>query len=166
MYTSQANALNNVFYDWLSNFNNKLIQQNRRILLLLDNFSGNFTNSVFSQIELLFLPPKTTAKLQPLDAGILSCFKQHYRKLLSARSVANIENYSSVDQFIKGLSLAECLKSVSNAWENVSSETVVNCWKHCGYEAWDFVYSPNKIYCHARDGAFYFNKITKGLLYL
>ncbi|GBC35801.2 tigger transposable element-derived protein 6-like [Rhizophagus irregularis DAOM 181602=DAOM 197198] len=40
-----------------------------------------------SNIKVYFLPPNTTAHLQPLDAGIINSFKAQYRKLLIANRI-------------------------------------------------------------------------------
>ena len=32
-----------------------------------------------ANVEVIALPPNTTSKLQPLDAGIISSFKRHFR---------------------------------------------------------------------------------------
>lgn len=55
--------------------------QGRRILLFLDN-SSTHPHLAPSNIKLLFLPPNTTSKLQPMDAGIIQNVKLVYRKLL------------------------------------------------------------------------------------
>jgi hypothetical protein len=66
-----------IFHDYLKNLNNEMKNQNRTILLLLDNAP---THSVSESINLTnvkvhFLPPNTTAFLQPCDAGIINSFK-------------------------------------------------------------------------------------------
>ena len=51
----------------------KMIQQGRKILLLLDNVSSHSPDlkDGFSNIKVAFLPKNTTSRLQPLDAGII-----------------------------------------------------------------------------------------------
>ena len=54
--------------------------QNRNILLLLDNFSGHFPEKYeLTNVELLYLAPNTTSIMQPLDAGIIRSFKVHFK---------------------------------------------------------------------------------------
>ena len=55
--------------------------QNRKIILLLDNFSGHNIDYSPTNIRLVFFAPNMTAFIQPLDAGIIRCFKAHYRAL-------------------------------------------------------------------------------------
>ena len=60
-----------------------IITERTEVLLLLDNASchGNveqLTNLQNAVTE--FLPNRTTFKLQPLDAGIISCIRQQYSR--------------------------------------------------------------------------------------
>jgi len=52
-------------------------RQNRKILLLADNAPTHLLDETvqLSNINVRFLPPNTTAHLQPLDAGIINSFK-------------------------------------------------------------------------------------------
>jgi hypothetical protein len=45
-----------------------------------------------SNVEIHFLPPTTTSHLQPLDAGIIQCFKGHYRRQHLRHLVDCIDN--------------------------------------------------------------------------
>ena len=59
-----------------------MVQENRKILVILDNFSGHRISDL-TNIKLCFLPPNTTAILQPLDLGIIRSFKCKYTNLLN-----------------------------------------------------------------------------------
>ena len=66
----------------------------RPVILLIDNFRGH----EFSEMELrhvipVFLPPNSTAKTQPLDAGIIAAFKVRYRSLLMDWVCSNIASF-------------------------------------------------------------------------
>lgn len=50
----------------------------KKVLLLMDNAPSNKPPKL-SDIEVVMLPPNTTSKLQPLDAGVIQSFKEHYR---------------------------------------------------------------------------------------
>ncbi|GBC03586.1 hypothetical protein RclHR1_00520038 [Rhizophagus clarus] len=57
---------------------------NKKILLLVDNASVHSVSSpeLLTNITIHYLPPNTTAHLQPADAGIINSFKAQYRKRL------------------------------------------------------------------------------------
>lgn len=83
-YSSNPKAwmLITVFQDWLQEFNNDVAQKykGQRVLLLLDNCpSHKIDGLALSHVDVYFLPPNTTSKLQPMDAGIIMSFKRHYR---------------------------------------------------------------------------------------
>ena len=68
-----------VFKTYLRRFDNAMKYQNRRVLLLLDNFSGHRCDYTAENIEIVFLPPNTTSHCQPLDQGIIHAFKCHFK---------------------------------------------------------------------------------------
>ena len=80
-------CLRSVATDW----NNSLIKQNRHVLLLIDNAPGHIIGE-YSNIRIQFLPPNTTAKLQPLDQGIIKSTKHNYRTILMTRYMAGVES--------------------------------------------------------------------------
>jgi hypothetical protein len=79
-------------------------QQNRHVLLLCDNASSHkkFDQAQLSNVRVEFLAPNLTAFVQPLDSGIIRCFKAHYcrhflRKVLE-RDTADLPNIYHIDQ--------------------------------------------------------------------
>ena len=81
-----------IFGKWLEYINIIFWAQNRKILLLIDNASSHFNpdkdnnqeieesgNLNLSHVRVHFLPPNTTAHLQPMDAGIIKSFKAIYK---------------------------------------------------------------------------------------
>jgi hypothetical protein len=72
--------------DYLRWFNNKMSSQGKKVLLLLDNFSGHELGvqlvrgkQGLSNVQVEWLPPNTTSHWQPLDQGIITSFKLQYR---------------------------------------------------------------------------------------
>lgn len=79
----KAWMLTTLFQEWLQEFDYQVGQKHRgqRVLLLLDNCSSHkIENLALSYVDVYFLPPNTTSKLQPMDAGIIMAFKKHYRR--------------------------------------------------------------------------------------
>ena len=76
-WNSSAWMQGSIFRNWLSKLNADLRKAHRYILLLLDNASVHVLEEghTFSNITLRYLPPNTTAHLQPCDAGIIYSFK-------------------------------------------------------------------------------------------
>ena len=73
-----------LFFNWLQRFDNYVgNQEGRRVALLIDNCSAHGsieTLPVLYNVDVIFLPPKTTSKLQPLDTGIIVALKLRYRR--------------------------------------------------------------------------------------
>lgn len=85
-----------IFREWLQTLNNKMALQQRKILLLLDNCAAH-PHTCLSNVTLLYLPPNTTAKLQPMDAGIIQHMKLNYRKRL-LQHVLNVMDDASCQE--------------------------------------------------------------------
>lgn len=89
-----------IFKEYLKKLNDDMMHQNRKILLFVDNASSH-VNINLSNIRLVFLPPKTTAKLQPLDAGIICNLKVNYRKLMLQHLLLDMENCKNISELTK-----------------------------------------------------------------
>ena len=70
-----------IFETVLSKLNRKLVFENRKVILFLDNATCHPESiyDEFSNIKIVFLPKNTTSRLQPLDAGIIRNFNVKYR---------------------------------------------------------------------------------------
>ena len=71
-----------LFQEWLKDFDYQIAQKHggQRVLLLLDNCTSHkLQGLVLPHVEVYFLPPNTTSKIQSMDAGIIMSFKKHYR---------------------------------------------------------------------------------------
>ena len=74
--------LTTLFQDWLRDFDCQVDQKHRgqRVLLLLDNCSSHKIEGLnLINVDVQFLPPNTTSKIQSMDSGIIMSFKKHYR---------------------------------------------------------------------------------------
>ncbi|XP_054708071.1 tigger transposable element-derived protein 4-like [Uloborus diversus] len=71
-----------IFEKWLLDLDKKFGKEKRKIALFVDNCPSHppEVKSKVKNIKLIFLPPNTTSKLQPMDQGIIKNLKVYYRK--------------------------------------------------------------------------------------
>jgi hypothetical protein len=85
-----------IFLEWLRAFD--LHVSGRKVLLILDNFSGHTpVEKIPDHIRLrnttiFYLPPNMTSKIQPCDAGIIRNFKAYYRRHFNHALFQRIED--------------------------------------------------------------------------
>ena len=131
---SKAWMTGEVFYEVISKFNNFNKDRNRFALLFLDNCSAHPQQLAFSNVKLCFLPPNATSVLQPMDAGVIKCFKGHYKIKFARRAIHHLEKDNFSKQFKPTLiNLFESLEMLCSAWNEVKKETISNCFRHCGF---------------------------------
>ena len=132
IYKSNLNAwmTSNLFGKWLTNFNNSIRNENseRKVLLLLDNARCHTASEPrLSNVELKFLPPNATSKIQPLDAGIIAGFKSHYKKRyikwILNNEMSNLDNKST-------LSLIDAIRFIESSWNDITKDSILNSWNH------------------------------------
>jgi hypothetical protein len=102
-------------------------RQDRKICLLIDNFSGHDIAYEPDNIHLEFFEPNMTSFVQPLDAGIIRCFKAHYRRAFCERA---IELDEAGEDNIYKIDLLEVILMAKEAWRAISPKTIKNCWAH------------------------------------
>ena len=59
-----------MFEQWIKDLDRSMTRQKRKILLFVDNCLAHPHIQNLKSVTLLFLPPNTTSKIQPMDQGI------------------------------------------------------------------------------------------------
>jgi hypothetical protein len=127
----KAWMLTTIFQDWLQEFNKVVAEKykNQRVLLLLDNCSSHKTNGlVLSNVDVHFLPPNTTSKIQPMDAGVIMSFKKHYRNLHIKWILDKVQKGTDIKDL--KMDVLQAMHYIIKSWEEIIPETIHNCWKH------------------------------------
>ena len=97
--------------------------------LLLDNCPAHppvdILRSADGKISVYYLPKNTTSKIQPLDQGIISSFKRHYRYELVRSLLAEDKDMVT---FLKSLDLKDAFYLASDAWDAVKPASIAACW--------------------------------------
>ncbi|CAG8760349.1 4953_t:CDS:2, partial [Rhizophagus irregularis] len=76
--------------------------------------------------RLVYLPPNTTAHLQPMDAGIIHSFKAKYKQEFCRHLIRQFD--SGVDHVKNKLNIKEAIDYIAESWNNVTPTTIQNCW--------------------------------------
>lgn len=132
-YRNQTKAWMNreIFGEWLLMLEEKFSNENRNILLLLDNFSGHkipeFETSS-KHVKLLFLPENTTSVTQPLDQGIISNLKVIYKRDLLNLYWAQLVSPGSQSK-LSEINLLQAIHLLVSSWKSVEPKTIANCFR-------------------------------------
>lgn len=113
-----------LFEKWLRNLEFRMRKEERKIALVLDNCSSHPDINGLKHVKLVFLPPNTTAKTQPMDAGVIRCLKFYYRKNLAEMRLLAFEQQSEFK-----VDLLNALQILEKAWNSVSDKVIQNCFK-------------------------------------
>ncbi|GES95900.1 CENP-B homolog protein 2-like [Rhizophagus clarus] len=96
-----------------------------------NNASGReVTQLNLTHVEVAFLPPNTTSHLQPLDAGVIKSFKAHYKRNYCRHILKLFEERKDINK--EKVNIKEAVDYLADAWENVSGDTIFNCWVKTG----------------------------------
>ncbi|KIJ12770.1 hypothetical protein PAXINDRAFT_35336, partial [Paxillus involutus ATCC 200175] len=83
-------------------------------------------------IQLEFFKPNLTSFVQPLDAGVIRCFKALYRRSFCDRAI-DLDEAGQRD--IYKINLREAMLMAKEAWDVVDPQTIQHCWNHAGIQA-------------------------------
>ncbi|KAG5463055.1 MAG: DDE superfamily endonuclease-domain-containing protein, partial [Olpidium bornovanus] len=115
---------------WMKDLDRQMHTAGRKILLLIDNAPShildNFTSTNVTVRPLL---PNTTSKIQPMDAGIIAAFKRRYRRYHLQNAIDKDERGKT--KIYAADQLTAMQWSIA-AWDELSPETIKNCFRHTG----------------------------------
>lgn len=132
-----------LFEMWLLELDNYFLRQNRNVLFIIDNCPAHpQIGHKLKAIKLSFFPPNMTSKLQPLDQGIIKCFKFHYRRRILEKILDSFENHSSIPK----IDLLDCVNIVATVWNvDVTQTTIQNCFRKAGFGKRNFYDEEDEI---------------------
>ena len=116
------------FEEWIREMDTKFTKEKKKVALIIDNCPAHTTIDNLKSIELVFLPPNTTSKLQPMDQGVVRSLKAYYKSLELQRLVVAIDKGKDLPVF----SILDAMKMLDLAWQKVKISTVVNCFANAG----------------------------------
>lgn len=119
------------FEGWLRKWDNELSRQGRKIALFIDNCTAHPKLQDLQSIQLVFLPPNATSKIQLCYQGIINALKAHYRKNMVKQLIQAIDHGSTLAEF--KITLLDALQMVRAAWDSVTAETIINCFRKGGF---------------------------------
>lgn len=118
----------------MQQFDNKMIQQKRKVILFADNAACHKLHDIeLKNVNIQFLPANTTSIIQPLDQGVIRSFKSHYRHQIIRRQLLAIERGQTLQQFGKSIDVLDALQMSKRAWSLVTPTTIQNCFRKAGF---------------------------------
>ena len=122
-----------LFEEWVREINRKFQRENRKIAMIIDNCPAHPDVQDISNVTLLFLPPNTTSVSQPMDQGVIKCLKTLYRRRLVKLMIRCLDQGKDLPKIL----ILRGMELLSSSWEDVSKETVVNCFRKAKISAED-----------------------------
>ena len=125
--SSKAWMNSNIFIEHVRAIDRTMTMSNRKIALIIDNCPAHPVIHDLNSVTLIFLPPNSTSMTQPMDCGVIWCFKTNYRRFLLTEQVNCFDSKKpfSIDLF-------KTLTWLKLSWDQISEETIVNCFHKSG----------------------------------
>lgn len=98
--------------------------------MLTDNASshGRIENLLeLVHADVSFLSKNTSSILQTLDAGVIACVQQRYRRKLYECALFLIENENNRE--LCSVNLLQAMQWVSTIWSDIEGMVIYNCWE-------------------------------------
>ena len=103
--------------------------------MLVDNDPSHTVDAQYSNIKIVFLPTNTTAKLQPLDQGIIRVVKLSYYKAITDKVLASIDadKPDNLQNIMNLLDFVVACENIMAAWNHVLEALIVKCLHKAGF---------------------------------
>ncbi|XP_069840890.1 tigger transposable element-derived protein 1-like [Dendropsophus ebraccatus] len=129
-----------VFEDW---FNNYFVGSMERyctskdipfkVLLILDNAPEHpaDVDDFHPNVKVVYLPPNTTALIQPIDQGVIATFKAYYpRRVIGNALQATEKNKDlTLKDFWKKYNILDAVQNIADSWDEVKQTSMNGVWK-------------------------------------
>ena len=113
-----------LFEEWVRELDKKFEQQNRKVVLIIDNCPAHPAIGRLKALQLCFLPHNTTAVTQSMDQGVIRSLKAKYRSRLIKLIIKAIDSNKDIPK----INVLDAMKLLTLSWEDVTENTVQNCF--------------------------------------
>lgn len=128
----------NLFHNWLVRWDKRLVANNRKIVIVLDDScSHRIINLQLKNITLIFT--SSNSRFLPFNWGVLDEFKTRYR-IQQYQALIKLQRkieekigrkfYISFEQ--SQLTMSNAFKFIKRAWDSIPSDTIKANWKSSG----------------------------------
>ena len=117
-----------IFEEWVRDLDKQYMKKKRHVALVIDNCTAHPHLNDLKAITLVYLPPNTTSKTQPMDQGIIKNLKVHYREGILRKLLASVDKKE-----VLYISVLDALHGLRQAWDLVKPQTIKNCFRHCQF---------------------------------
>lgn len=135
----------NLFHDWLARWDKRLVADNRKIWIVLDDScSHRIINLHLKNIELIYT--SANSRFLPFNWGVLDEFKTRYR-IQQYQALIDLQNQLEKKTHRKmlisfeqsQLTMSNAFKFIKKAWKSIPLETIRGNWKSAGILPTDMV---------------------------
>lgn len=113
----------------LYKFDEEMIKQNRQIILFVDNAACHKKLDDLKNINVQFVPTNTTSIIQPLDQGIIHCFKAYYQQNIIRKQITAIERGKTIEEFSKSITSLQAMHISKHCLWLITPSTIRNCFR-------------------------------------
>src|SRR3954471_4156542 len=99
--------------------------QKCKICLLINNCTVHNISYDLTNVQVEWFAANLTSHVQPIDAGIIRCFKAHYRRAFCVRAL-DLDDAGEHD--IYKINILEAMLMAQEAWDAIEATTIKNCW--------------------------------------
>ena len=117
-----------LFDEWVMELDKKFERESRKVALIVDNCPAHPKIEGLKALELVFLPPNTTSKTQPMDQGVIRSLKAKYRKKIIRRLIRAVDTKKAFPK----TSILDAMQLLQSSWSEVPETTVKNCFRKAG----------------------------------
>jgi hypothetical protein len=106
-----------------------------KAVLVLDNAPTHPEEGLecdgYSDIKLLYMPPNVTSIAQPMDQGVIECFKRKYRRKLLSEILDKMDGNDNAGliQTLKTINIKDVIYIAAKSYDEIPSSTFTKSWR-------------------------------------
>ena len=128
-----------LFEEWLYVLDNKFHHKGRTVVMTIDNCPSRPNIEKLKTMTIAFLPKNTTSITHPMDQGVIRSLTTKYSAILVRRIITALDNNKAIPKF----NILEAIYMFTRAWGQVSTTTIVNCFKKAKVSATSHIEAIN-----------------------